>query len=482
MSLQQANKWLDTHSLTIPALAAHKQAIDELLEQEQLSHELVPLAAHDTGLLLNILSAVNERRGAGSGRDIVESPQAAIALLGEKVSHEIFKNAPVAEKQLTNPEQLFAFLQIINRSYHNEIQATSWAIENGHKQIDQIKVMALLAYSGELLCCLYDFDTYLQYLVSGANSQAALQAFGFQFPHLTEALCQRLNLPDLLTRSLPHSNDPGVRAQLLRFTARLCDVCESGWYNDSMLAVFTEFAEFLDQPVDQVMARTHQFSITSARQSPIENAWQPAARLILISDQHRQPLSRQQQQIESKTDATASVHSDDNPKTSTPDVFERIKKMVKQADVSQSDILNACLKGLFEDIELSKVSLMLLSKDKQTLQNRMVIGIDQQSPFRRYKIALQQSGLLKLLMQKPQAIWINPNNIKKYQQLIPQSLQASIMTHDFLAMSLFIGNQPIGLVYADRSNTPQTLDPATFTRFKQLISLTSKALTLLSKR
>ena len=58
----------------------------------------------------------------------------------------------------------------------------------------------------------------------------------------------------------------------------------------------------------------------------------------------------------------------------------------------------------------------------------------------------------------------------------------SIMTDNFLAMSLFIGEKPIGIVYADRSNLAQNIDVNTFAQFKQLVTLTSKALTLLAKR
>ena len=64
----------------------------------------------------------------------------------------------------------------------------------------------------------------------------------------------------------------------------------------------------------------------------------------------------------------------------------------------------------------------------------------------------------------------------------PRVLLASIMTDNFMAMSLFIGNQPIGIVYADQRQAKSKIDAELFSRFKQLISLTSKALTLLAKR
>ena len=137
---------------------------------------------------------------------------------------------------------------------------------------------------------------------------------------------------------------------------------------------------------------------------------------------------------------------------------------------------------LKHDLGASKVSLLLLSKDQQWLQNRMSIGIEQASPFRNYRIEYARSGLLKMLLTKPQAIWINKDSFKKYQKLIPQSLMAHIMTDQFLAMSLFIGSNPVGIVYVDRSDTATPIDQTLFSQFKQLITLASKALTLLSKK
>ena len=109
-------------------------------------------------------------------------------------------------------------------------------------------------------------------------------------------------------------------------------------------------------------------------------------------------------------------------------------------------------------------------------------GIQKDAAFKQYQIETSKAGLLKILLNKPQAIWINGISFKKYQKIIPPSLLASIMTTDFLAMSLFIGEKPVGIIYADRTDTIDKLDEKAFTEFKQLITLTSKALTVISKR
>ena len=476
MSLKQADQWLQKHTPIIPTLDFNLDAIQQKLEQDpdaNLSDDL----SRDPGLILHLLSKVNVKRGGSSGRDLVESPEAAAALLGASNLHALITERPACRNILKKREQVFLFQQIINRGFHNQEQATQWARLAGYKQVDSLRNMALMSYLGELLCCLYDFTVYFEYIQAGATESACQQLFGFRFSHLTEAVANNLHLPELLALSITGSTIKEPKAQLLGLTATICHQCEYGWSDQSLTHAYQQIADLLKIPLDKVIKETHRFAIIAARQSWVEEAWHPASRLILIKDQHY--VFPKQESSSAPKAAQAPVSSNQTKKLT---IEARIKHLVRQTHCKQTDILNTCVKGLFEEKGFSRVCVFLLSQDKQMIQNRINIGLDAQSPFRNYKIELTKSGLLKMLLSKPQAIWINNDSFKKYHKLLPPSLMASIMTNQFIAMSLFIGNQPLGIVYADRTGTAQTLDPSSFSQFKQLISLTSKALTLLAKR
>ena len=145
-------------------------------------------------------------------------------------------------------------------------------------------------------------------------------------------------------------------------------------------------------------------------------------------------------------------------------------------------LLDLCLRSLHQDLDFSRVCVMLISRDKCWLQMRRVVGIDDSSALANFRIETERAGLFKLLLQRPQGVLIDAGNITKYQKLIPQRFLASIMTNNFVAMSLFIGNRPIAIIYADRSSQQQKISAAQYQQFKQTIGLTSKALTLLAKR
>ncbi|MCK4707638.1 MAG: HDOD domain-containing protein, partial [Gammaproteobacteria bacterium] len=168
MSIQQAQLWLKNHTDSIPAIRFNHLNIIKYLEDESSSKDIVLSAIADPGLSLALLKKVNASRGTHSAKDSVESTKSAIALLGDKVTHTLLTECEVAEDKLDQPHQLFLFQQIINRSFHNELQVTKWAEQNGYQNIEQLTSSALLNYAGEILCCVHDFEHYLEYIRAGS--------------------------------------------------------------------------------------------------------------------------------------------------------------------------------------------------------------------------------------------------------------------------------------------------------------------------
>jgi HD-like signal output (HDOD) protein len=509
--MAHAQQWLKSHSTSIPALECNLKPILNFLKLGNKSHEIAQCAESDAGLTLALLEKVNSNRVANSDRDIVDSTRAAIALLGQPFTYTLFKQFDMAETLLKDPQQLFLFHQILNRSYHNACQIGEWARENGHQQIQQLKISALLYYSGEALCCLHDYYTYLDYIYAGSGTESEIQIFGFYFSELTEIFAEKLHLPELLTRSQLHNDEPDHRLKLLRLVSNLCRQCEHGWYHSRILNAFEEFADYLEIPLEKTVSKFHLFSVLAAHQSCLPDTWQPASRLILSADSawipsapiaqkeaHTAvekasmpptPLSGvEKKPVPATPQAPASLEKDDEqnpdqqPRATSATIFERIKQQVQQPGITQSAILHSSLDGLTQDLGWKRSCLLLLSKDKQNLHNRMSAGIPKDASLHDYQIQIADSGLFKILINKPLAIWINPDNIQKYHKLIPKSLLDSSGTEDFVAMSLFIAEKPIGIIYADRHTALTGIDEGAFSQFKQLILLTSKALGLLVRK
>ncbi len=495
MSIDKARLWLREHGAVLPVFKANLPHVDDD-NVDQPETRLIDQVSADPALALALLSKVNASRSETSGKDIVTSAQSAIALLGERVCQALIGALPVAEQQLTQPDAFFLYSQICNRSLHLRFQIVAWAKQSGYHQLEELDMPALLYYCGEALCCCLDYSRYQKYVMAGSTPGSESEWFGFSYPQLTDAVCQQMNLPVLIHQALQLDNSARQQAHLMYHAATLCRLCEQGWYDSVMNQAFDQFAETLHMPVERVIHQFHLNSVESARQSPLVQAWQPASRLLLIRDSVWRPAHKTtrpaapaaQKPVSPKPEAPVKVAA--TPPTQTADdkmadrldaAIAAIKQILKAPDATQSSILQACITGLARQLEFQRVGLFLLSRDKTTLQIRMSAGIPKDSPLRQMQLKLDQSGLFKLLLKKPQAIWINPGNFDKYAALLPARFLMLGQSQNFAAMSLFIADKPVAIVMVDQHGAKTPLQADDFAQFKKMVSFCSKALAYLHK-
>jgi hypothetical protein len=499
MSIDKARLWLDEHSDALPAFEHNIRCFNADDEQNP-PPRLADFISTDLALSLALLKRVNANRGPDSGKDVVASAQSAISLLGEKVVRDLLEPTAIAEQQLTAQHQLFLYSQICNRGLHCQQQLMSWAKTIGYHQLDEFRLPALLYFSAEALCCSHDFPAYLEYVNAGSLPQSEVNFFGFSFKQLSETLCNQLVLPTLISQAQQLETSKSQQSQMLLHIATLCQLSEQGWYHSAMKPAFDTFSQVLQLAPEHVITQFHQNSVELARVSFLQRAWQPASRLPLIADSVWQPPSELKPIIKTTPETTKDspvsgtaisqksvIEKQPGTKTENNEepvhhAINRIKLLLKQQDSNQSQVLHACLEGLASDLSIKRVGLFLLSRDKSTLQNRMAIGMEKNSPLRQLQLPIEQSGLFKILLKKPQAIHIFLDNHKKYAALIPARLQACSQTREFMAMSLFIGDKPVAVIYADQKGGSSSLEITDFRHFKQLVSFCSKALTFLQTK
>ncbi len=498
MSIENAGLWLERHSGDLAALYV---SIVPLRSDEETSRDIKisEYFQSDPALALALLKKVNASRPPSSGKEIVSSAQAAISLLGEKVARELILEIEIAEQSLQQQQQLFFYSQIVNRSYHANQQYLAWARLSGYHQLDDYCLPALLYFIGEALCCQHDFTLYRQYIESGQKPESEQSLFGFTFKHLTLAVAEKFNLPLLIAQAQLSETSKSQQARLLLNIAQICQTIEHGWYQVELEENYQQLADILSIPEQRVITGFHQHAVEFSRISPFQHAWQPASRLLLVADSiYKFPITLNAGNEKPKPDpkknpqtndtiaaTSASNQSGQNTSNTVDQLYQKIIKsaqaILKQENPSQSQLLQSLIKQLYSTIGLPRVCLFLHSRDRKILQNRMAPGVDKASPFATLQLPIEQAGLLKTLMLKPQAIHLSDKNFNKYMTLLPARLLACNQTHDFMAMSLFIAGKPVALVYADRYGENSNLSDQDFRNFKQTIAYYAKALTWLQK-
>ena len=473
MSVSVAKTWMRERGNLIPALDIYHQQAGEILASKTASRaDLAGIIALDPGMSISLFNQVN-RKMETSSRPKHETIHSALGLLGEDAIAEFINTHKTLTSLNTDRDMLQTYYQLASQGFHLMSQLVLFVELQSMQPLNEIRSAAILHNIGELAACLFDFDLYRDYkkCIDSSNLApvAAKTTFGFNFNDLGKLLVEQWRLPDLIAESLNKSVKISRNARLIQLAANIAQQAESGWNHEPMKSAIEASASFLNHPPGLLEKQIKTCAIESARNFTIADVFPAAAGLILLPDVENQPTPEKTPPV--------------SPSSSTQTDFQtRIKSLLKSPEASHSSIIKLLADGLYADLNLSRVAMMLISKDSSKITTRVNNGLSDGSPFHKLEIDTDNSGLFKSLMNKPQSLWVNPANYKRFDALLPERFKATSMCNNFFLMSLFVGNNSIGLVYCDRSADSNELDETVYSNFKSSTLLTSKALTYVARR
>lgn len=472
MSLEAAKTWLSSHDEAIPAFDRFHDRVIELLNQDVAPlSDIADVIMLDPGMSTLLLQSVNAKLKK-SNRPGIETVHTAMGHLGKPAIATLLSRHKKLSDACTHKAALNTYRQLLCQGYHALAQLDTFANMQGIKTADNMRAAILLYNLGELQICLFDPDSYQQFRnqlkVDVKDKDPAMDTFGFNFIQLGKLLAQKWVLPELVAESFESSNNTGRKSRLIQLAAEIANQAEIGWYQPSMISAQKHCADYLNIGLEEARQSVQNTAILAARSSPIDEVFSAAARLILLPDV--KPVAKPKPAAPAAKKVTRKVS-----------LTEQIVALLKSSKANQSNILSLLLRGLQNDVNFSCVVLMLLSSDKSRLITKIGKGLEDDSAFNKLQIEVAHSGIFKSLLLKPQALCIDASNFKKYETVLPGKFKATCLCDNFVLMSVFIGNKPIGLVYCDRQHTKNPVDNASYREFKSSVMMASKALTYLVK-
>ena len=470
MTAEAAQNWLSARQQPLPALEIHhRQALAILENHAKTVSDLADVIALDPGLSVSVYAEVNGRLSRRGDRR-VESVQVALGLLGDGAIADLVIGHPVLEKTVADNRLRQGYYQLVSRGYHLQAQLAYFLSLQGIRSLREVQSAGLLHNVGEYCACLFDHDRYRRYEAQfrriGIDSNSAKAEFGFDFHALGGLFAKRHHLPELVIESLDERIPPGRKARLIQLAADLSHQAEVGWQHSAMRATEEVCAAYLNQSLDGFEKQLQRIALEAARACPIDDVLPAAARLIMLPD-----------------DAVTAPASRPRPAPAAGNPFEnRIRSLLETNGATQAKLLDLLMTHLHDELHLSRVVLLLVSRDRRHLGTRAGKGIDEYSPVRKLVVDLERESLLKSLLAKPQAIWVEPATYSRFEAALPKRFREAFLHENFYLMSLFVGERPVGLVFADRAPGVPPLDKATYLRFKSAILLSAKALTRLAER
>jgi len=472
MSEASARTWLSSHHDIIPALEVHHAKALEILEDHTRTlRDLAEVIVLDPGMSVTLYHEVSGKLIHGD-HQVVDSVHAALSLLGDSAIADLVMQHKVLDE--THPDALRrqSYHQLMSRTYHLMAQLDNFVSIQGIRAINEIRSAALLHNIGEFCACLFDHDRYLRYQdkfrETGSDANSAKAIYSFDFHELGRIYAEKSYLPPLLTESLDENIPSGRKARLIQLAADVSHQAEIGWYHSSMKATEEVCAAYLNQSLEGFDKHLQEVAIACARSSPFDDVLPAASRLIMLPDleQSVKPTPR----LEIKTEPGGKEFEN------------RIRALLKTPKPTQAQLLDLLLGHLHDDLHLNRVALMLLSPDRTKLGTRAGKGIDEHSPIRTLVIDISNASVLKSLMTKSQALWVEADSYKDYEAALPAKFKSGFLHESFYLMSIYVNGKPMGLIYADRSLGVNKLDKVTYIKFKSAIILADKALTYLVKQ
>lgn len=151
---------------------------------------------------------------------------------------------------------------------------------------------------------------------------------------------------------------------------------------------------------------------------------------------------------------------------------------------SQKDLLNALLESCYGGLGMNRAVLGRRHQDadqRVRLEAEAMIGADYDYKLHRFSMEVKDKDLFGLLMRKPAAVWLRGEQTPQFSKLLPSEVLKATEADHFFCASLFVGDVPFGVVYADRRHRDCALTASCFAAFKRLITFTNHRLAKLTE-
>jgi len=480
--------WIKNQLQDIPVIPVYaQQARLEIDKPDFDKLTLSQIIASDPGLSIQLFNLVNAKR-KGTKRVYIESIQSALSLMGDAGIINFIKDITTLDDIRSSFECENDYLQLVARSQQAAKHAKCWGEKRQSQGIKEIGIATRLYDIAHFALCISDhenFKTFKQQNLTDYNPDASCQnILGFSLNELSIALCDHFHLPELVLEAHNRDEVAGIRSQGIKIACGLVHQADISWYHEKTIDYLIKAADLCQLPLEKVNSLAHICCVESARELDFKVNFHSAANLV----QHDAPPRPKQliKTIKPKAAPKAEPKLDNKPKPAIPDTQEQflqsLKTIAQDKKTSQAVQLNALLEGCHRHLKTPRNVLILLNKDRSKMSTRLHKGLADDSALLKFSVAHAQSGLFKILLEKPQAIWINPKNFLKYDKMLPGIFKSCCLNDDFFMMSLYSGKKPVGIVFCDNYGKNIALNKTQFDLFKQAVVLTGKAMQLISQR
>jgi HD-like signal output (HDOD) protein len=245
----------------LPVLKQTARELAELRNDEKRlnAHAIAEVISRDPIMTVKLLRYLQQHKKRAQTAEVVQVEQALLMLGIEPFFNNVSPRVVAQDLLGRQIVALTALLQVVHRAHRASEYAQDWAVRLHDLHFDEVRVAALLHNIAEILMwCVAPEQMMkirdMQQKDSTLRSHAAQEmVFGFRFSALQKMLVENWGLPSLLMTLLDDSNQKQARVRNVLLAVRLARHTAHGWNNAALPDDFTDIAELLRVPPQQVM-------------------------------------------------------------------------------------------------------------------------------------------------------------------------------------------------------------------------------------
>lgn len=491
--------------------------------------QLGQLISRDPVLSLHVARLAQERHAAKGGA--VTSLDHAIATLG---MNRLDQLAGELDTIRLHPHCVAqrSFFRAIAASSHAATQAADWVRYKRLPYVEEARLAALFYGLAHWLLWLYAPLHKERFLIAVIEDnrnpvEVEREIFGCSTQEIGKALADCWQLTELTLQALDHDTSPSLTmlkqlhlralkdprledsdlrelnhlVQQHYFPVKLSNwmslTVSRGWNHPRAGRMFDIISDYLDLPLGETLARLHRNCVHAAQGYHVPGVMMPAAELLLLpggdllphrltEEEQRVYARRYPQPVEPPTEAMDEAESteplvmpEEKAELLNPYIFDQELERLRngyELYTKPAHILQGLLQGLHRGLGLERVALWLVRPRSRQLSAVRVVGEEVESPLAELQLDLDRPGLLSRLCQKPAMLAIDEENRAQIQKALPVELRGWLGADDCLLMSIFRGQSPLAVIYADRMGTNRPLTTFHREHFRSLCVAATLAL------
>jgi HD-like signal output (HDOD) protein len=447
----------------LPVLNTTLIKVKQKLSEKQFNYEQIgALIYHDPMYLFNFLACANrhKQQKRPDSEEPIKTPKHASMLLGvDNINKCISSLRSIKEIKTTLSEKdnkaiINKIEQIACRSLHCGYQARHLARLMNDSAAEEVFLSALMMSLAELLVWYINPQQAQKYELlihtqTISEEEAQLKIFGFRFNDLMYKIAPQWQLPELYIKSLQTDVIDEAKKSIIciKLADKLSRLVDFGWYYQDIYD-HVDYCALVTPFSAQRLAKEfhHTAAFMSEGLKDFYNYCAPTTFLTLEAG--KVPFYRVLSVQKKPLPEQAFNQLQDKQNIPIANSATRNKSVDKLENASTlPTLIQITINYLFQSNKFDHVVLLLLDKAKTDLTIRIEKTRKADSAIHKKINVSNNKNLFRLLLQKPQSIFVKASEAEKYNNLLTPEITDVLTSKEFFAKAIFYKNKPIGLFY-----------------------------------